>query len=218
MTTPSQLSLVLGLWIAIVCAQAKAADPEISCQTNNSISSFTFKNNSAAVETGNWTCARGFRYTASARREEAGWIFMSPVEPGLNSQLAVYYIDFAKHSAQRIGDIPISSEPVEADRYISIQQQGGSIFMQGYRLTTTHVSTESESTELLFNGSVCISRPNRVFVIGIGNGECKRIRKASRKNPICLTHTNNETHITFIDACKQILEQYEPLIQKQNGD
>jgi hypothetical protein len=135
----------------------------------------------------------------------SGLIILPPAELGLTSKNAVYRTSFLTGVAQQIGELPASAEKRDARIYVDIVQQGGSIFLNTYTIQWNHVELSTASLELVIAGKVCILPVERVQSLNTGSGlECNRAVNATFSNPICISHTAQESRLANRAVCRDL--------------
>lgn len=155
-------------------------------------------------------CASGFTFIQDRNRKMSGYIITPPKELGLNAKQSVYYTPFNKGANTYIGELPSSANENEEGLFINVLQQGGSIYLEKYKLTPTKIEASPETLELLVDGIACIQNPSDVWQITFhGNRVCNKKAKASSKHPICLSYNNGKATLSPLSICKVIQENRE---------
>lgn len=150
-------------------------------------------------------CEAGFTYWPDAKQARRGLLQLAAKDLGLNAQGALYRVAFDRGSVQYLGELPVAAEPDGPDRFRLVQQEGGSVHLQRYRVGASDVRPEPVALELVMDGTVCTDRAEGVFVLGIGSGVCDRPKSASPAAPVCLVHAGTTTKMATIQRCRLLL-------------
>lgn len=150
-------------------------------------------------------CANGFTFIRDAEDERRGFLLISPTELGLNAKYSVYRISFIKSIAVSIGELPVSAAEIKRGVFVNVHQEGGSVYMEKYKLTPTQVERDPIGFELVMDGDVCIDKNSLVKNANqTTKSSCAKVMQATFKTPVCLTHKNGAAFLSPRTACKDI--------------
>lgn len=181
---------------------------DISCAVNGKDAQlFFFKSNTAPVTITSRAdiCAMGFEYFPSRGNPIAGILLSAPIELGLKAKNNVYRISFENGVSKIIGELPVTAEQIAEDVFQDIFQEGGSIFLNMYTITSDRLELAPRSYEMVFDGVLCIHSDGRVTLKGISNStSCSNIRRATSETPLCVAHNASNARLTSMRECKKL--------------
>lgn len=153
----------------------------------------------------NDVCEAGFEFHSDADQTLTGIVVTVPSELGLRAKNSLYRVSFKEGTALLIGELPVSSERIGAGVYLDVFQEGGSIFLDRYNVTSDLVRLAPASLELVLDGRLCVQRKDDVWNMDTSiKKSCSQIILASFKSPVCLAHKIGKAKLLPRLACKEI--------------
>lgn len=152
-------------------------------------------------------CGAGVVFVPEAGQPRRGLLLLAPKELGLRARNEVWRVNFDDPSQLRLGELPVSAEPVSPGVYQDLVQEGGSMFLQRYLVGAEAVVPADDSVELVFDGELCVDKPAAVFVRGIGNGPCRQRQKLSMAKPACVQHRAGAASLVPAKACEPLMQR-----------
>lgn len=183
-----------------------SADQAICTKTNEEII-FTQQRSkkSITLKTEINVCQNGYQFISSFDEISHATLLISPTELGPDTKYTVYHVSFDAGEIKKIGELPVSANVDSSGIATSLHQEGGSIYLQKFKIDNDKLEIFPKTLELVTDGSVCLDDVSRAWSLEVQhNKSCKKTAKASYKNPICLIHEESGAMLHPKSACREV--------------
>ena len=160
----------------------------------------SFEGESFSLDNNDRGCRSDYVVRKVSGVENETIIFSYPTsdDMGINAQMMIFSAPAKGGKANYIGDVPVSASELEDGTYKNIQQSGGSIYENVYRIDSYKVVILTPGKELIISGEQCIYKENS----DIG---CEKMR-GSFKKPVCVFNYGERRILADTKECAGMSE------------
>lgn len=207
---------VFAVSIAIafsVSTHALTAEVQIvSCLSSGSDAKLTHTNcpsTPVVLKGRSGVCETGFEFLADQGQTVKGIVLAAPSKLGLRAKYVVYRVSFDDGSVREVGELPVSAEQTKNGVFLDVFQEGGSVFLDRYDITSNSVRHSPITLELVIDGQLCVQHKENVWNLGTADKRtCGKIATASFANPLCLVHKTGKARLSHRAACKELEDRW----------
>lgn len=154
-------------------------------------------------------CEAGFEFMPDKGQPLTGLVLAAPIELGLHAKNTVFRVSFQDGMAKRLGELPVSAVHTSSGSFVDVFQEGGSVFLERYEVSTTQIKRTDAALELVIDGHICVQQKNDVWIIEISDGRsCRKRIVASASKPRCVVHEDSKAMLSPRQACKELEEKW----------
>jgi hypothetical protein len=200
-----------GALLCLLCLNASAAN--IICSRDaygTTLTQQSTPSKKIIFRTQSDICENGYQLIRDTKDKDEATILLSPTELGANAKYSVYHASFSTGEAEQIGELPASAYIDESGAATNIHQEGGSIYMEKYKINRHNIEIMPTTLELVVDGSLCLDNMSNVWPLEIHNDKsCSKRVKASFSHPMCIRHEEPNHRLQPKSACNEI-EKFRP--------
>jgi hypothetical protein len=139
-----------------------------------------------------------FREASDTANDAIIFSYPTSDDMGLNAQVMIFSAPAKGGKANYIGDIPAGASELHDGTYKDIQQSGGSIYENIYRIDGSKIVTLTPGKELIISDEQCVYKKE-------SGGVCQRVR-GSFKKPICVFNYGERKVLADASECAGMSE------------
>jgi hypothetical protein len=140
------------------------------------------------------------REASGAENEVVIFSYPTSDDMGLNAQVMIFSALAKGGKANYIGDIPASASELEDGTYKDIQQSGGSIYKNFYRIEDFRDVILTRGKELIISGEYCVYKE-------IDAAVCQKVRGTFKK-PLCVLNSGERKVFADMSECADMKENF----------
>ena len=145
-------------------------------------------------------CRSDYVYREASDEPSGSVIFSYPTsdDMGLNAQVMIFSAPPNGGEASYIGSIPASASELQDGSYKDIQQSGGSIYENIYRIDGAKVLTLTPSKELIISDEQCVYKER-------SSSACQKMR-GGFKHSVCIFNYGERKVLAGANECADMRE------------
>ena len=202
----------ISIALSVSTHALRAEVQSVSCLSSGSDAKLTHANcpsTPVVLKGRSVVCETGFEFFPDRGQTVTGIVLAAPSELGLRAKNIVYRVSFDDGSVKEIGELPVSSEQTTNGVFLDVFQEGGSVFLDKYDITSNSVKHNPVTLELVIDGRLCVQHKDDVWNLETADKRtCGKIATASFANPLCLVHKTGKARLSHRPVCKELEDRW----------